>query len=110
VNDSIIVHHSDVLGGWFAELKEASEIGYFRFAKYAIPLILHSGGGTIVNISSGAAFRVLKDFCVYPVTEAAINALTRTLAIRAYLLEKKGATEGVLLGRKRWSLRSWARR
>lgn len=55
--------------------------GYFRFAKYAIPLILESGGGTIVNISSGAAFRVLKNFCVYPVTKAAINSLTRTLAI-----------------------------
>jgi 3-oxoacyl-[acyl-carrier protein] reductase len=55
--------------------------GYFRFAKYAIPLMLQSGGGTIVNISSGAAFKVLKDFSVYPVTKAAINALTRTLAI-----------------------------
>lgn len=55
--------------------------GYFRFAKYAIPLILQSGGGTIVNISSGAAFRVSKNFCVYPVTKAAINSLTRTLAI-----------------------------
>ncbi|UCE12473.1 MAG: SDR family oxidoreductase [Candidatus Heimdallarchaeota archaeon] len=55
--------------------------GYFRFAKYAIPLILESGGGTIINISSGAAFKVLKNFSVYPVTKAAINALTRTLAI-----------------------------
>lgn len=55
--------------------------GYFRFAKYALPLILESGGGTIVNISSGAAFKVLKNFCVYPVTKAAINALTRTLAV-----------------------------
>ena len=55
--------------------------GYFRFAKYAIPLMLESGGGTIVNISSGAAFRVVKNFSVYPVTKAAINALTRTLAI-----------------------------
>jgi NAD(P)-dependent dehydrogenase (short-subunit alcohol dehydrogenase family) len=55
--------------------------GYFRFAKYAIPLILESGGGTIVNISSGAAFKVLKNFCVYPVTKAAINSLTRTIAI-----------------------------
>ena len=55
--------------------------GYFRFAKYAVPLILQSGGGAIINISSGAAFRVLKNFCVYPVTKAAINALTRTLAI-----------------------------
>lgn len=55
--------------------------GYFRFAKYAIPLMLQSGGGAIINISSGAAFRVLKNFSVYPVTKAAINALTRTLAI-----------------------------
>ena len=55
--------------------------GYFRFAKFAIPLILKSGGGIIVNISSCAAFKVLKDFCIYPVTKAAINALTRTLAI-----------------------------
>jgi NAD(P)-dependent dehydrogenase (short-subunit alcohol dehydrogenase family) len=55
--------------------------GYFRFAKYAIPLMLQSGGGAIINISSGAAFRVLKDFSVYPVTKAAINALTRSLAI-----------------------------
>jgi len=55
--------------------------GYFRFAKYAIPLMLESGGGTIVNISSCAAFNVLKSFSIYPVTKAAINALTRTLAI-----------------------------
>ncbi|MBU1108500.1 MAG: SDR family oxidoreductase [Candidatus Riflebacteria bacterium] len=55
--------------------------GYFRFAKYAIPLILESGGGTIVNISSCAAFKVLMNFSAYPVTKAAINALTRTLAV-----------------------------
>jgi len=55
--------------------------GYFRFARYAIPLMLQGGGGAIVNISSGAAFRVVKNFSVYPVTKAAINALTRTLAV-----------------------------
>ncbi len=55
--------------------------GYFRFAKYGIPLMLEGGGGTIINISSGAAYKVLKDFCVYPVTKAAINSLTRTLAV-----------------------------
>ncbi len=55
--------------------------GYFRVAKYAIPLMLKGGGGTIVNISSAAAFKVLKNFSVYPVTKAAINSLTRTIAI-----------------------------
>lgn len=55
--------------------------GYFRLAKYAIPLMLESGGGTIVNISSVAAFKVFRNFSVYPVTKAAINALTRTIAV-----------------------------
>lgn len=55
--------------------------GYYRFAKYALPLILESGGGTIVNISSMAAFKVVPNFAVYPVTKAAINGLTRVLAI-----------------------------
>jgi NAD(P)-dependent dehydrogenase (short-subunit alcohol dehydrogenase family) len=55
--------------------------GYFRFAKYSIPLMLKSGGGTIVNISSCAAFQVNKNFCVYPVSKAAINALTRSIAV-----------------------------
>ncbi|MBD3303824.1 SDR family oxidoreductase [Candidatus Woesearchaeota archaeon] len=55
--------------------------GYYRFAKYAIPLILKSGGGTIVNISSMAAFNVVPNFAAYPVTKAAINGLTRVLAL-----------------------------
>jgi NAD(P)-dependent dehydrogenase (short-subunit alcohol dehydrogenase family) len=55
--------------------------GYFRFAKYGIPLIHQSGGGAIVNISSGSAQLVAKEWCTYPVTKAAINALTRTIAV-----------------------------
>lgn len=54
--------------------------GYYRFAKYSIPLIMESGGGTIVNISSMAAFTVVPNFAAYPVTKAAINGLTRVLA------------------------------
>ncbi len=55
--------------------------GYFKMAKYSIPLILKSGGGTIVNISSLAAFNALPNFSVYSVSKAAINALTRTIAV-----------------------------
>lgn len=55
--------------------------GYFRFAKYSIPLMLKSGGGTIVNISSIAAYKIVPNFAVYHVTKAAINGLTRVLAI-----------------------------
>jgi NAD(P)-dependent dehydrogenase (short-subunit alcohol dehydrogenase family) len=52
--------------------------GYYRFAKYAIPLMRK--GSTIVNISSMAAFNVVPNFAVYHVTKAAINGLTRVLA------------------------------
>lgn len=55
--------------------------GYFRFAKYGIPLMLENDGGSIVNISSMAAFAVVPNFAVYAVTKAAINGLTRVLAV-----------------------------
>jgi len=55
--------------------------GYFKMAKYSIPLMLDSGGGTIINISSIAAFNALPNFSVYSVSKAAINALTRTIAV-----------------------------
>ena len=43
--------------------------------------MLKSGGGTIISISSAAAFNALPDFSVYSVSKAAINALTRTIAV-----------------------------
>lgn len=55
--------------------------GYFKFCKYAIPLILKSGGGTIINISSIESFVALPDFSIYSVSKGAIEALTRTLAV-----------------------------
>lgn len=55
--------------------------GYFKMCKYSIPLILESGGGTIINISSVGSLTSLPDFSVYSVSKAAINALTRTIAV-----------------------------
>ena len=55
--------------------------GYFKMAKYSIPLILESGGGTVINVSSLAAFNALPNFSVYSVSKAAINSLTRTIAV-----------------------------
>jgi len=55
--------------------------GYFKMAKHSIPLILKSGGGTIINISSMASFSALPDFSVYSTSKGAINGLTRSLAV-----------------------------
>lgn len=55
--------------------------GYYKFCKYGIPLILKSEGGTIINISSIESFTALPNFSVYSISKAAIDALTRTLAV-----------------------------
>ncbi len=55
--------------------------GYFKMAKYAIPLMLESNGGTIINISSIESFVAIPNFSVYSVSKAAVDALTRTLAV-----------------------------
>lgn len=55
--------------------------GYFMMCKYSIPLIIKSGGGAIINISSIAAFNALPNFSVYSVSKAAISAMTRTIAV-----------------------------
>jgi dihydroanticapsin dehydrogenase len=54
--------------------------GYFLMAKYAIPAMLKSGGGSIVNISSIESIMALPNFSVYSVSKGAIDALTRTIA------------------------------
>lgn len=65
--------------------------GYYRFAKYALPLILESWWWTIVNISSIASSKVVPNFAVYPVTKAAINWLTRVLAVDHWPLVRTNA-------------------
>jgi len=55
--------------------------GYFRCAKYAVPLIKESGGGAIVNISSVAGLRGEKDNTVYCASKAAIISLTQCMAL-----------------------------
>ncbi len=54
--------------------------GYFLMAKYTIPEILKTGGGTIINISSIESDIALPNFSVYSVSKGAIDALTRTVA------------------------------
>ncbi len=55
--------------------------GYFKMAKYSIPLIQASGGGTIINVSSIETYTALPNFSIYSVSKAAIDALTRSLAV-----------------------------
>jgi enoyl-[acyl-carrier protein] reductase III len=50
-------------------------------AQHAVPLMEKRGGGYIVSISSPGAFRVLPEYVVVGASKAAIEALTRYLAV-----------------------------
>lgn len=50
-------------------------------AKQAAPIMASGGGGSIVNISSPGSFRVIPDYVVVGASKAALEALTRYLAV-----------------------------
>jgi enoyl-[acyl-carrier protein] reductase III len=50
-------------------------------AQRAVPLMEKRGGGHIVNISSPGSFRVLPDYVLVGASKAALEALTRYLAV-----------------------------
>jgi enoyl-[acyl-carrier protein] reductase III len=50
-------------------------------AQRAAPLMERRGGGAIVNITSAGSFRVLPDYVVVGASKAALEALTRYLAV-----------------------------
>jgi NAD(P)-dependent dehydrogenase (short-subunit alcohol dehydrogenase family) len=56
--------------------------GYVATMKYAIPHLLASGGGAIVNMSSAAAFQGEHARPAYATAKAGIGALTRHVASR----------------------------
>jgi NAD(P)-dependent dehydrogenase (short-subunit alcohol dehydrogenase family) len=55
--------------------------GVFLCMKYEIPLILHSGGGAIVNTSSGAGIIGIKGSPAYTAAKHGVIGLTRAAAL-----------------------------
>jgi NAD(P)-dependent dehydrogenase (short-subunit alcohol dehydrogenase family) len=56
--------------------------GYMAAMKYALPQMLSRGGGTIINMSSAAAFHGEPTRPAYATAKAGIGALTRHVASR----------------------------
>lgn len=52
----------------------------YLFCREAIPLMIHSGGGSIVNTSSAAVLQASYQEAAYGISKAALLHLTRTLA------------------------------
>ena len=66
-----------------------------RLAQYAVPL-MKSNWGRIISITSEGGQKVLPDYGIIGVAKAALESLTRTLAVE--LAEKKIVVNGVLAG------------
>jgi len=54
---------------------------YLFLAQKAVPLMVKRGGGWIVSISSPGSFRVLPEYAVVGASKAAIESLTRYMAV-----------------------------
>jgi NAD(P)-dependent dehydrogenase (short-subunit alcohol dehydrogenase family) len=54
--------------------------GPYYFMSHAVPLMIESGGGAIVNVASIAALLSMQGQAVYSMTKAGLVSLTRTFA------------------------------
>lgn len=56
-------------------------IGAYNVVRAALPIMLAQGGGTVVNISSGAAYQPLEGWSAYCSSKAGLAMLTRSIAL-----------------------------
>lgn len=67
------------LAAWQRTL-DVNLTGYLLTMRYAIPHLIASGGGSIVNTSSEAVYAGMEDKVAYAATKAGVTALTRHAA------------------------------
>jgi NAD(P)-dependent dehydrogenase (short-subunit alcohol dehydrogenase family) len=60
---------------------EINLIGAYHAVRAVLPSMVASGGGTIVNVSSGAAIRPLEGWSAYCAGKAGLHMLTRAIAL-----------------------------
>ncbi|MGH2944605.1 MAG: SDR family oxidoreductase, partial [Solirubrobacteraceae bacterium] len=71
----------DIAQDHFAKALDANLLGSFWCARRAAPLMARRGGGTIVNVSSVGAGMAPDNYLVVGASKAAVEALTRHLAV-----------------------------
>jgi NAD(P)-dependent dehydrogenase (short-subunit alcohol dehydrogenase family) len=80
VNVSFKPTHELTLDEWDAIVR-GSVTSAFLMTKYTVPHILEAGGGSIINISSGASVFGVPGLGPYSAGKAGMNALTRVIAV-----------------------------
>lgn len=73
------VHETD--DATWAQVLDINLTGVFRISRAAIPEILRSGGGSIINISSVASLVGISGLPAYAASKGGLDALTRAMAV-----------------------------
>jgi NAD(P)-dependent dehydrogenase (short-subunit alcohol dehydrogenase family) len=79
VSDWVPVHEWEVEA--FDEIMRVNLRGPFLVAKFAIPHLLESGGGSIVHMCSVCAITVWEGDCAYDISKAGLNMLSDHIAV-----------------------------
>ncbi len=74
---------SDTDDAFIDEMFEINVKGVMRTSRAVLPHMLAQGAGAIVNVSSGAARKGLKNLTAYAASKGAVEAFTRALAVEA---------------------------
>ena len=79
---------------------EVNLLGYVRTIRAVLPLLLEQGGGSIVNTSSGAALGNDPKHVAYGASKAAVNHLTRHVAVNwgKDNIRSNGVMPGLVMG------------
>src|SRR5829696_9812060 len=71
-------------------------IGAYNVVRAVLPDMLAKGGGTIVNVSSGAAYRPLEGWSAYCAGKAGLAMLTRSIALETAGIRIFGFSPGTI--------------
>jgi NAD(P)-dependent dehydrogenase (short-subunit alcohol dehydrogenase family) len=79
---------------------EVNLLGYVRTIRAVLPHLLEQGGGSIVNTSSGAALGTDPSHVAYGASKAAVNHLTRHVAVNwgKDNIRSNGVMPGLVMG------------
>jgi NAD(P)-dependent dehydrogenase (short-subunit alcohol dehydrogenase family) len=84
---------------WWRTL-DVNVLGYVRTIQAVLPHLLEQGGGSIVNTSSGAALGSDPQHVAYGASKAAVNHLTRHVAVNwgKHNIRSNGVMPGLVMG------------
>lgn len=84
---------------WLRTL-DVNLLGYVRTIRAVLPHLLEEGGGSIVNTSSGAALGSDPSHVAYGASKAAVNHLTRHVAVNwgKHNVRSNGVMPGLVMG------------